>query len=681
VLSADRPIDRLDADLLNRGPLVERLARWVGDSPTDDGFVIGLTGPWGAGKTSILRLLEARLMPQTNVVWFEPWLFSRADDLVPRFFEELAAQITRGVGGKSKRSLRKLRKTVSNYGAALSPVASLAVGDAGQLLAAPKRVEALHADSASAIRKQLRKELRSDPQRIVVLIDDIDRLEPHEVKEVVRLVKLVADLPGVVHILSYQRSRVEQALSMHDEDGRAYLQKIVQASVAVPPIPAERLRSLALEWLQERIGDRPLHAWRPQVWSDLLSEGFERYFQTLRDARRFANVAPTALDECGDEVASMDVLALEAMRIFDPEVHEALPDMTEALVGGGRLLDLRRRDQVEDDCKDQVTKVLESSSNRPVTASLLAKLFPLASKLVGSGGGTIDARWYEQKRVADRAVFMRYIHKAIAAAEASSASVDRGVQLLADGAKLASFLKEFDGRRLGNLLDRIRARLDEQARPDVVGSASAVLQAAPRIVSEFGPFELDPSRRAMFVVDALIQRLETAQQRLAAARELVLGAPTLSLQVELLYRYRSRPEDARDADVEFLDETAAEEIAQTLAARIQQLTSDALAAERNLFWILGLLQETDGQPAVLARLKDDRVLVAVLQSSGTSFRPHTDGQVSFNLGELVKLGGSGVLQRLREFVDQPSGLDESSIGALRRALADDAGQRASGDAE
>jgi energy-coupling factor transporter ATP-binding protein EcfA2 len=675
VLSADRPIDRLDADLLNRGPLVERLARWVREAPSDDGFVIGLTGPWGTGKTSILLLLETLLKPQTTVVWFEPWLFSRADELVTRFFDELAAQVTRGVAGKSKRKLRKLGKTVSNYGAALSPVASLVIGDAGQLLSAPKRVEALHSASASAIRRELRRELRSDPQRIVVLIDDIDRLEPHEVREVVRLVKLVADLPGVVHILSYQRSRVEKALGIHDEDGRAYLQKIVQASVAVPPIPAERLRALALAWLQERIGDRALQSWNGQAWSDLLNEGFDGYLHTLRDARRFANMAPTALDECGAEVASMDVLALEAMRIFDPEVHEALPEVAEALVGSGRLLDLRRRDQVEAESQDRVGRVLQSSSDRAVTSRLLAKLFPLASKLVGSGGGTIDSRWYDQKRVADRAVFMRYIHKAIAAAEAASADVDQGVELLADGARLASFLEGIDERRLGNLLDRLRVRLDEQADPDVVGSASAVLRAAPRMIGEFGPFELDPSRRAMFVVDSLIQRLGTVEQRLAAARELVLGAPTLSLQVELLYRYKSRPEAGRDRDVEFLDEANAEELSRALAARIQERPPDALATESSLLWLLGLLEETAGQPDVLARLEDDRVLVAVLQAAGTSFRPHTDGAVSLNLGELVKLAGSEVVQRLREFATQPSGLDEVSIQALRSALADDAAQQ------
>jgi predicted KAP-like P-loop ATPase len=95
VLSSDRPISESSSDLLNRKRLVDRLARWVHEAPLDDGFVIGLTGPWGSGKTSILSLLESELVPETKVIWFEPWLFSAADELVPRFFEEIAAQMTR----------------------------------------------------------------------------------------------------------------------------------------------------------------------------------------------------------------------------------------------------------------------------------------------------------------------------------------------------------------------------------------------------------------------------------------------------------------------------------------------------------------------------------------------------------------------------------------------------------
>lgn len=60
-LDPDRPILANEQDLLGRRPLVARLADWVRDAPLDEGFVIGLTGPWGSGKTSVLNLLEESL--------------------------------------------------------------------------------------------------------------------------------------------------------------------------------------------------------------------------------------------------------------------------------------------------------------------------------------------------------------------------------------------------------------------------------------------------------------------------------------------------------------------------------------------------------------------------------------------------------------------------------------------
>ena len=269
---SDRPIASRDEDLLERGPLVDQLAGWVLQAPVREGFVIGVTGPWGSGKTSVLELLADQLADDVLLVRFDPWLFSGADQLVARFFDEVAGLLAEGKGER----IKKVGQQLADYGAALSSAAGVVLGPAGHLLAAPQQVAALRQVSAGQQRERLRKALLESERRIVVLIDDIDRLDPREVGEVMRLVKLVADLPGVVHVLSYDRPLVQRALKRAGHrDGRAYLEKIVQVSISIPPVSKERLRQITLGWLGAAVGDRLLVAWDQTGWGTLVDGGID----------------------------------------------------------------------------------------------------------------------------------------------------------------------------------------------------------------------------------------------------------------------------------------------------------------------------------------------------------------------------------------------------------------------
>jgi hypothetical protein len=500
------------------------------------GFVIGVTGAWGSGKTSVLNLLAARMPEGTTVVRFEPWLFSDADQLVIRFFEELAGQLMRARGRGAKRLARRL----ANYGAAIAPAASAVLGPAGQLLAAPRQLATLSDQTAVARRDGLRDALLNDKRRIVVLIDDIDRLDAREVREVMRLVKLVADLPGVVHVLSYDRARVQAALS-HDggQDGRAYLEKIVQATMAVPPLARDRLRELTFDWLQAAIGDHELESWDEDAWSELAIDGIENYIATLRDGRRLANMVPAVLRFTADEVAAMDVIALEAIRIFDPDVHESLAGVAGELTGERDPLDFMVRKKRDDEVRMRLEAMLELSVRPEVTRVVLAKLFPPAAPFLGSSNTSRqDKRWLERKRVASLAVLHRYLHRSLSTGEAPSARVDQVVEALADATALQAVLSDAPDGELDDLLRRARNRLAEQPTPDVVGSALVLLGNVPRVGTRHGFFEFDPARRMIWFVEDLLATLDDDEDRARAARRLVNEAPTLSLRVQLLYRFR-----------------------------------------------------------------------------------------------------------------------------------------------
>jgi predicted KAP-like P-loop ATPase len=89
--SSDRPVTALGDDQLDRGAYARLLATEVLVAPSDAGFVVGLTGPWGSGKTTALHFLEQEIRDRATVLWFNPWLFSGAEQLVALFFAEVRA--------------------------------------------------------------------------------------------------------------------------------------------------------------------------------------------------------------------------------------------------------------------------------------------------------------------------------------------------------------------------------------------------------------------------------------------------------------------------------------------------------------------------------------------------------------------------------------------------------------
>ena len=295
--------------------------------------MLSLMGPWGAGKTSVLNLVESELGDRAEVLRFEPWLFSGAEQLVTRFFEELGAQLRTSKSA----TVRAVADRFVEYGEAVSPLVPLVFGRTGAAVVAvlQRRRAAVKGKvpSASGDRRELQRRLHGIDLPIVVFIDDIDRLTPHEVREVVRLVKLVGDLPGVRYLLAFDRRRVELALGDEAADGRAYLEKIVQAPHDLPVVNPIRLRRLALEELNQSLGGTDLPFFSQNAWGNLYAAGVAPMLGTLRDARRFANVAPAALQLTQDEVAAQDVLALEALRLFDPDVHSVLPELADVLTG------------------------------------------------------------------------------------------------------------------------------------------------------------------------------------------------------------------------------------------------------------------------------------------------------------------------------------------------------------
>ena len=234
------------------------------------------------------------------------------------FFSELALGI--GSGGGTKKKIGKLLNTVGSIVSAVGSIAppAIVVGSVIQGSGnVHKSEKSLHETKADL--NQLLKEL---DQRVVIFVDDIDRLEPDVTKLLFRMVRLNANLSNVIYVLAFDRLVVERNLD--DKNGirdRDYLEKIIQVSFDIPESAPATIREILLTEMNtvlESVETRSLDEHR---WENVLHSGFKEHFRTIRHVKRYTNGLRLTLPPVAQEVDLVDFLAIELFRVFHPEIY------------------------------------------------------------------------------------------------------------------------------------------------------------------------------------------------------------------------------------------------------------------------------------------------------------------------------------------------------------------------
>lgn len=257
----DQSVTRPEQDRYGFRYVATQLAQSVQAIGREGSAVIGIEGAWGSGKTSLLNLLRAALDEQeednTFVLSISPWLDGSGTSLVESLLIPvagiIAAEEERRLSPEEreshnkKKGLTRTARTLMEYTRATARHLAPLAQTAAMIPGVPDASGALDALSGSQWLKEKEKtaaEMRAEiAEKIVgldlsfiILLDDLDRLEPAQAVEVVRLVKSVADFPRFRYILCYDKAVLAQAIKkgLGVEDGELYLQKIVQISFSLP---------------------------------------------------------------------------------------------------------------------------------------------------------------------------------------------------------------------------------------------------------------------------------------------------------------------------------------------------------------------------------------------------------------------------------------------------------------
>lgn len=370
----DQPVRSAKEDLFGWGDLADRL----GDAltlPSEDPIVIGLYGAWGSGKSSLMNMvaesLEARqpkrnlapkvaereavnseiqrILPSTTlailptvsptcvIVRFNPWYFKGEEALILAFFQEMMLSVKRTLVAEARELVQALGGYVRILLAFVPAAVVSGVLDpssvGGVLATATSEAMAKGESSLSEKRDLLMTALRSSKVRIIVFIDDIDRLYPDDVLTMMKLVRLVGDLPYVSYLLGFDQEVVAGCLAKAGpqtngyESGKEYLAKIVQLSVQVPAPRVDKLREYANVELAAVLRDyypseevERLTLRLHNNWSMI----FGHRLHDLRQVKRIVNAIRVALPLLKGKVDPVDGVIFESLRVYSPEAHRLL---------------------------------------------------------------------------------------------------------------------------------------------------------------------------------------------------------------------------------------------------------------------------------------------------------------------------------------------------------------------
>ncbi|WP_339013670.1 KAP family NTPase [Fusobacterium animalis] len=409
----EKPIISKNEDLLGRKKVASDLAKEIEHYKNKDSLTIGIVGKWGSGKTSFINMVLESFKENNNyiVIKFNPWNISSRKQLISDFFLQLSNNIKKenesnkiiGTIGKSLGTLSKFFKPLGlipplSLLGTIGDITEKASGFINEYLEAEK-------EDLETLKSNINQELEDLDKKLLIVIDDIDRLCDEEIREMFQLVKSIADFKNTIYILSYDREIVTKALDKSQQDkGEEYLEKIVQVPLVLPYISKSDLDKIFINRLNTSI-DIPDEEYNNEYFSKIYYNGLAESFENLRDIERYMNVFNLGINLAIEELNINDYIVLTLIKVFEPNLYEYIKNNKDYF-SGTKFDEFLNKDKKEIlDELEEIYKNLKKFEKRKIKR-LMEVIFPKL-EVTTYDEGFIDI-WGKTRRIATPVYFESY---------------------------------------------------------------------------------------------------------------------------------------------------------------------------------------------------------------------------------------------------------------------------------
>lgn len=513
--SSDSPIHLVEEDKFSRWQFSKRIADVIANRNDPSSIVIGLYGAWGNGKTSVLNFIENALNNNEDVITikFNPWRFGTEEELLKSFFFDVANAIDTQLVTKGD----KVKGTVKAIAPAITGLfGSSEVGQAISGFIPTVELEKL--------KERIESALETTKKRVLILIDDVDRLEKTEVHALFRLVKLTADFKYTAYILAFDKDIVASSLqdrysNSTNNAGEAFLEKIIQVPLYLPLIDQSILINYCFQGVDQALNMAEIELTQDQAsnFARLFTRYFGHSLSTPRKAKLYGNILLFSLPILKGEVNVIELMLIEAIRVFYPPVYELLRTNKDTFVGTFSESRYSNNDPEKEKLKNALEKAIDLSrgASKENIISLLKELFP---KVISSYQNTIyGSEWYsiwdKEQRVCTLNYYSRYFTYSINSSDVSDTKIEEvlkqcehWVNLQEDNNPLNEVLCDTNAEKL---IQKLRVMAEGLASDISLSLCIAIAQKAKVLPYRLQLFDwFTPVIQGAMLINELVQNFE-----------------------------------------------------------------------------------------------------------------------------------------------------------------------------
>lgn len=417
VVDSDAPKERIEDDRLGFGPLAKNVSSLLLGLESHSGFVIGIDGAWGSGKSTFMNFVCSQL-PEGEylIVKFNPRWYSSDDDLA----KQLIRKIGQGISG-SNQTMLKLKDDFFAFISIIDinfGVASANGKKAADLLGG-------NYQSILSSKDKISEAIQEAGLRIVVVIDDMDRLYPDELLSMIRTIRWLADFKNVAYLMSYDREVVNgMFISAGVSSGYSFLEKIVQVHLHLPMPHKQGVCSLFMEQLdilyKERLDSASL-----DKFQKYFHQGIKYLLMTPRDVVRVVNALRVTSPGVVADVRLEDFIAIECIRVLEPRVYDAIREAGPLFYGSSdRLLQKQSNESIVNALKFAVSQCA-AEVRKEAIERLILMLFPKVEGASKSRSLSYDyeEQWRRDRRICSSDRFEIYFRFGLLSKEVSDSAV------------------------------------------------------------------------------------------------------------------------------------------------------------------------------------------------------------------------------------------------------------------